>query len=132
MATINPNKYINSDLNVRLPQVNDGDVAIIVDKQAVMQSLYRLFGTEAGEIPFYRGYGLNLKQFLQKPLGESLAREIDEYVSGKIEKYEQRVEIYKVNAVCNFDNSSVILQYYVKIKSTGEIVGLEPLVIPIG
>lgn len=132
MAITNPNRYINSDLNVRLSEVNDKDETVIVDKQAVMQSIYRLFGTEVGEIPFYRGYGLNLKQFVQKPMGEGLAREINEYVSGKIETYEQRVEIYKVNAASNYENSSVILQYYVRIKSTGEIVGLEPLVVPIG
>lgn len=132
MAITNPNKYINSDLNVRLSEVNDSDTAIIVDKEAIMQSLYRLFGTEEGEIPFYRGYGLNLKQFVQKPLGQSLAQDIDEYVSGKIEQYEQRVEVYKVNAVCNYEDTSVTLQYYVKVKSTDEIIGLEPLSIPIG
>ena len=131
-AVINPNRFINSDLNVRLPQVNSSDTTVIVDKEAVMQSIYRLFNTEEGEIPFYRGYGINLKQFVQKPLGPMLAREINEYITAKIEAYEQRVTVYKVNAVSNFENSSVILQYYVKIKTTGEIVGLEPLVVPIG
>lgn len=132
MAILNPNRFINSDLNVRLPQVNSQDITVIVDKEAVMQSIYRLFNTQEGEIPYYRKYGLDLKQFIQKPLGPLLAREINQYVSGKIEMYEQRVEIYKVNAVANFENSSVILQYYVRIKTTGEIVGLEPLVVPIG
>ena len=132
MVALNPNKYINSDLNVRLPQVNDKDVTVIVDKDAILQSLYRLFNTEVGEIPNYRGYGLDLKQFIQKPLGKALAQEINEYVSSRINMYEQRVEIYQVNAVSNFETASVILQYYVRIKTTGEIVGLEPLVIPIG
>lgn len=132
MATFNPNKYINSDLNVRLSQVNDKDVTVIVDRDAILQSLYRLFNTEVGEIPNYRGYGLDLKQFIQKPLGKALAQEINEYVSSRINMYEQRVEIYQVNAVSNFETASVILQYYVRIKTTGEIVGLEPLVIPIG
>ena len=132
MVTNSPNKYINSDLNVRLSQVNDKDVAIIVDKEAILQSIYRLLNTEEGEIPFYRSYGINLRQFLHKPLGQMLAREIHEYISNKITTYEQRVEIYKVNATCNFATSSVILQYYIKIKTTGEIVGLQPIEIPIG
>ena len=129
---MNPNRYINSDLNVRLQEVNSQDTAVIVDKEAVMQSIYRLWGTEEGEIPYYRGYGMNLKQFLQKPLGPMLASDIKEYVDGKIEAYEQRVEVYKVNAASDYVNQSVILQYYVRIKTTGEIVGLEPLVVPIG
>ena len=132
MAIMNPNRYINSDLNVRLQEVNPQDTTVIVDKEAVMQSIYRLWGTEEGEIPYYRGYGMNLKQFLQKPLGPMLARDIKEYVDGKIEAYEQRVEVYKVNAASDYVNQSVILQYYVRIKTTGEIVGLEPLVVPIG
>ena len=132
MAIMNPNRYINSDLNVRLQAVNPQDTTVIVDKEAVMQSIYRLWGTEEGEIPYYRGYGMNLKQFLQKPLGPMLARDIKEYVDGKIEAYEQRVEVYKVNAASDYVNQSVILQYYVRIKTTGEIVGLEPLVVPIG
>ena len=132
MAITNPNRYINSDLNVRLSEVNSQDTTVIVDKEAVMQSIYRLFKTEEGEIPFYRAYGLDLKQFLQKPLGEALAREINEYVSGKLEAFEQRAEVYKVNAISNYTDNSVVLQYYVKIKATGEIIGLEPLAVPIG
>ena len=128
MVKNSPNKYINSDLNVRLSQVNDKDVAIIVDKEAILQSIYRLLNTEEGEIPFYRSYGINLRQFLQKPLGQMLAREIHEYISNKITTYEQRVEVYKVD----FATSSVILQYYLRIKTTGEIVGLQPIEIPIG
>ena len=54
MAIMNPNRYINSDLNVRLQEVNPQDTTVIVDKEAVMQSIYRLWGTEEGEIPYYK------------------------------------------------------------------------------
>ena len=43
MAIMNPNRYINSDLNVRLQAVNPQDTTVIVDKEAVMQSIYRLW-----------------------------------------------------------------------------------------
>lgn len=112
--------------------MNSQDTTVIVDKEAILQSLYRLLHTQEGEIPYYRGYGINLKQFVQKPLGPALAREIKEYIDDKIETYEQRVEIYKVNAASNYQDQTVILQYYVRIKTTGEIIGLEPLVVPIG
>lgn len=132
MATTSSNKYINSDLNVRLPEVNSQDTMVIVDNEAVMQSVYRLFQTEEGEIPNYRGYGLDLKQFVQRPLGESLATEINSYITDKITTYEQRVDVYQVNIVSNFETSSISLQYYLKVKDTGEIIGLEPISIPIG
>ena len=50
MAITNSNRYINSDLNVRLNEVNTQDSIVIVDKEAVIQSIYRLFKTEEGEI----------------------------------------------------------------------------------
>ena len=114
---INPNDYIYSDLNVRLPYVSPQDYTIVTDKEAVLQSVMRLLKTEEGEIPNYRDYGLNLKQFLQQPMGKDLATDVEAYVSSKIVKFEPRVDIYKVNVASDYVNLSVILQYYLKIKS---------------
>ena len=124
--------YINSDLNVRLPHVSPQDSAVIVDKEAILQSIYRLFETEEGEIPFYRKYGLNLEQFLQKPLTERLVKDVDRHVRGKLESFEQRVSIAKANCYANYADNSVILIYWVRLKTTNEIVNLAPLRVPIG
>lgn len=130
--SINPNDYVYSDLNARLPYVAPQDYTIVTDREAILQSIWRLLKTEEGEIPNYRGYGLNLKQFVQRPMGKGLAMEVDSYVSGKIEKYEPRVEVYKSNVASDYNTSSIILQYYLKIKSTEEIIALEPIAVPIG
>jgi len=132
MAITTAKDYINSDLNVRLPHVSPQDSAVVVDKQAILQSIYRLWETEEGEIPYYRKYGLNLKQFLQKPLNESLVRSVDEYVRGKLEAFEQRVSIAKAQGIADYTSNSVILKYWVRLKTTGEIVNLAPLRVPIG
>jgi len=124
--------YINSDLNVRLPHVSPQDSAVIVDKEAILQSIYRLFETEEGEIPFYRKYGLNLKQFIQQPLNESLTRDVDDYVRGKLELFEPRVEVVKSYGVTDYNHSAIMLQYWVRLKTTGEIVNLAPLRVPVG
>lgn len=124
--------YINSDLNVRLPHVSPQDSAVIVDKEAILQSIYRLFETEEGEIPFYRKYGLNLKQYVQRPLTDSLVVEIDDYVREKLESFEQRIDIVKSQGITNYQDKSIYLTYWIRIKSTEEIVNLAPLRVPIG
>lgn len=131
-STINPNDYIFSDLNARLPNVAPQDYTIVTDREAILQSIWRLIKTKEGEIPNYRGYGLDLDQFIQRPMNQMLASNIDEYVSGKIEQYEPRVEVYKSQVLPDYINSQVILQYYLKIKSTEEIIALEPITVPIG
>lgn len=128
----NPNDYVYSDLNARLPYVSPQDSTVITDREAILQSIWRLIKTEEGEIPNYRGYGLNLKQFIQRPMGRSLASEVDSYVTNKLETYEPRVEVYKANVASDYTNYSIILQYYLRIKSTDEIIALEPITVPIG
>jgi len=130
--SINPNNYVYSDLNVRLPYVSPQDSTVITDREAILQSLYRLLKTEEGEIPYYRRYGLDLKQFLQRPLGETLAKEISDYVVDKIKTYEPRVELYQANVTTDYTTLSVLLQYYLRIKSTEEIIALETISVPIG
>ena len=131
-SIINPNDYIFSDLNARLPNVAPQDYTIVTDREAILQSIWRLIKTKEGEIPNYRGYGLDLDQFIQRPMNQMLVSNIDEYVSNKIEQYEPRVEVYKSQVLPDYVNSQVILQYYLKIKSTEEIIALEPITIPIG
>ena len=65
-------------------------------------------------------------------MGKSLASEVDSYVTNKIETYEPRVEVYKANVASDYINYSIILQYYLRIKSTDEILALEPISVPIG
>lgn len=131
-SIINPNDFVYSDLNVRLPYVSPQDSTVITDREAILQSLYRLIRTEEGEIPYYRNYGLNLKQFVQRPMGELLAREISDYIKEKITTFEPRVSIHRTNVTSDYANASVIVQYYLKIKSTEEIIALQPISVAVG
>lgn len=124
--------YVYTDLNTRLETVNPNDIMVIHDAQAIKQSLYRLLYTEVGEIPFYRNYGLNLKQFVQKPLTPETAQSIFNYVESRISAFEPRAEV--INAVTDVDwiNSSVIMEYTFRVRTTGEIFSIAPFVVPVG
>lgn len=112
---------IYTDLNVRLAVVGT-DAINIANAKAILQSVSRLLMTQEGEIPYYRNYGLNLRQFVQKPLTQATANEIYDYVRGKIEKYEQRVNVIGANTEADFNNGIIYMQYTLQVKSTGEII----------
>lgn len=124
--------YVYSDLNVRLNTVDSNDIMIIHDAKAIKQSLYRLLYTEVGEIPFYRNYGLDLKQFVQKPLTPETAQSIFNYVESRIEAFEPRAEIIEAVTDVDWMNSSVIMEYTFRVKTTGEIFSIAPFVVPVG
>ena len=124
--------YVYSDLNVRLNTVDSNDIMIIHDAKAIKQSLYRLLYTEVGEIPFYRNYGLDLKQFVQKPLTPETAQAIFNYVEDRIVAFEPRAEIVEAVTDVDWMNSSVIMEYTFRVKTTGEIFSIAPFVVPVG
>ena len=118
------------DLNVRLPVVNT-DAINITNSKAVLQSITRLFATQEGEIPYYRSYGLNLKQFLQRPLTQVTAQEIYNYVRRKIEMYEKRVDVVGANTNADFNNSVIYMSFTLRVKTTGEIIVTDILDVPL-
>ena len=114
--------FIFSDLNVRDEFVSDSTSVLIYDTEDIIQSVWRLLNTEEGEIPNYRNYGINVKQFLQYPLAYETIKDIYDYVKGKIETYETRVSVYRANADVDFDNGLIIFDFYLLLRNSGEVV----------
>ena len=73
-------KKIFLDLNTRLSIIEPEDTMVVSDAQAIKQSLWRLFNTKEGEIPYFRGYGIDVEQFCQQPMNQDTAQEINEYI----------------------------------------------------
>ena len=110
------------DINVRDPFVTTSTDIMIEDAKVIIQSILRLITTQEGEIPNYRSYGLNLKQFSQYPLTKQTASYISNYVENKINTFEQRVVVQKSILEADFENNAINMQMVVRIKSTGELV----------
>lgn len=107
-----------SDLNTRFDTSNLKFLS--KDAQAVIQSIWRLITTEEAEIPYYRDYGCNLKQFEQYPMTEITADEIFEYIKERINKYEPRGELVSSDAIADLTNNTLHMKLYIKVKATGE------------
>ena len=118
------NGYIFKDLNVRDEFVTDSKDVMIYDTKVVVQSIWRLMTTEEGEIPNFRNYGLNIKQFLQYPLTEETVNTIYNYVKNRVEAFEERADIIKSDVDVNFETGYIYMIFYLRMKSTGDVVKL--------
>lgn len=117
---------IFSDINVRLDDVDNSDRMVVYDSKAVKQSLIRLVKTREGEIPYFRAYGLNLRQFVQMPINFDTGELVYDHVLSKIERFEERVEVLDDISVINIDygNEYISLDIAVKILDTGEVFNI--------
>ena len=118
------NGYIFKDLNVRDPYVTDSTDVMIYDSKVIVQSIWRLMNTEEGEIPNFRNYGLNIKQFMQYPLTEETVSSIYNYVKSRIEAFEDRAEVIKSDVDVNFESGYIYMIFYLRMKNTGDVVKL--------
>lgn len=124
MANVSKNSYIFSDLNVRDSFVSSSLETLLYDSKVVVQSVWRLINTVVGEIPNFRDYGLDIKQFLQFPLNKKTINDIYEYVSTRIEFFEDRAEVLNSVVDVDFEQGIIFMKFVLRVKSTGEVVSL--------
>lgn len=124
--------YIFADLNVRDPFVSSSNNVLLYDTKVVVQSVWRLITTEEGEIPNFRGYGLNIKQFVQYPLTNRTVDTIYNYVKSRVQAYESRANIIKAQVTTNVLTGVIGMYFLLQMKSTGETVKLPVWNIQVG
>lgn len=123
--------YIYLDPNVRDILVSPSTDMMLKDSKVVVQSVWRLLNTEEGEIPNFRNYGLNIKQFMQYPLTDATVNLIYNYVKGRIEAFEVRTEVIKALVDVDFNVGKIMMSFYIRIIETREVVKLPVWVVQV-
>lgn len=116
--------YIYLDPNVRDILVSPSTDMMLKDSKVVVQSVWRLVNTEEGEIPNFRNYGLNIKQFMHYPLTDTTVNLIYNYVKGRIEAFEVRTEVVKALVDVDFNIGKIMMSFYIRIIKTNEVIKL--------
>lgn len=116
--------YILYDLNVRDPFVSTSSDLMLKDTKVVVQSLWRLLTTEEGEIPNFRSYGLDVKQFSQYPLTPTTAKHIYDYVIERIKVFEPRAKIISATLDADINQGMILITMTAQVIPTGEVVQL--------
>ena len=116
--------YIYLDPNVRDILVSPSTDMMLKDSKVIVQSVWRLMNTEEGEIPNFRNYGLDVKQFGQYPLTDGTIGTIYDYVKGRIEAFEVRTEVIRADVDVDFTEGLISMAFYIRIIETAEVVKL--------
>lgn len=116
--------YIYLDPNVRDLLVSDSTDVMLKDSKVIVQSVWRLVNTEEGEIPNFRNYGLNVKQFLQYPVTDETVRTIYNYVKGRIESFELRTKVTRAYVDIDFSTGKIMMDFYLELLENGDVVKL--------
>lgn len=124
--------YIFADLNARDSFVSPSTETLLYDTKVVVQSIWRLLTTEEGEVPNFRNYGLSLKKYSQYPMTREVVNEIYKYVKVRVETFEPRGEIISSELSADFNDGSIGLRFFVRVKSTGEVVKLPTWTVQLG
>ena len=123
--------YVFADLNVRDALVSKSEDVLLYDTKDIIQSLWRLLTTQEGEIPNFRDYGIDVKQFLQYPLTDSTIRGIYNYVKGKVATYEKRVDLIRTNVSVSFETGEIRMVLFARLKASGEVIALPTWVVQV-
>ena len=132
MAEVVNTQRVWQDLNVRDSFVSPSTDFLLYDTKVVVQSIWRLITTEEGEIPNFRAYGLSIKKYSQYPLTKDTIDTIYNYVKDRVAAFEDRGEIIKADVNASIEQQVVSMNFYVRVKKTGEVVKLPTWVVPVG
>jgi len=133
--TYTEQKYIYKDLSLDIKEnaivsagfsksINGSDIKASFDLAAIKNSLQNLFNTLPGQRFLFPQYGLDLYQFLFQPITLDNANLIGNAIYQKIQLYEPRVQILKVNVTAIPDDSYYNITIIIEIpilKLTTEI-----------
>lgn len=117
-------QYVLQDLNARDPFVSTSTDFLLYDEKVILQSLWRLITTQEGEIPNFRVYGLDVKQFSQYPMTEETVNTIYNYVKSRVTEFEERAEIVRAEVDANPEQGYIYMSFYVRMSISGNTVKL--------
>lgn len=123
-SSVEEGTYIYVDPNARDILVSDSTKAMLYNSKVVVQSVWRLFNTEEGEIPNFRNYGINIRQFLQYPLTDETINAIYEYVKRRVEIFENRAQVIRADVDIDFSTGKIFMIFFLRMLNNGEVVKL--------
>ena len=122
LVTARDRQYSDFNLLFR-PRSSDGDIFLVTDAGAVLQSVKSLILTNSFERPFRSNIGGNLGDFVFE-LNDSFTRfEIEDAIRRTIDNYEPRARVTSVK-ITSIGDQSVDILVELRIVQTQEIVRL--------
>ena len=106
------------DLDILLRKQQDGDLKVMTDEDAVVNSLSNIFGTMQGQRRMLPEFALPFFNILFEPIDEQTAYLIGNEMLSAIQKWEDRIEVLNVNVFPDEDNLQYIVTLTFKLRTS--------------
>lgn len=114
-----PENYTYSDVDKGLTIDSSGNVKILYDIDAIIQSLKMIIGAFTGE--YVRSpIGSRIIQFVGRLMSDSVAEDIRDEVVATISEFEPRVEVLGVVTIPDYDRNRYQISIRLRVRSLGE------------
>ena len=123
-------EYVFSDLSLDfLAHPITGDIAILYDYDAINQSILNIIGTQRFERPF-ENYSVasRIRTLLFELSGNSLMNELKSELFTAIINNEPRILLYDIIVYEKFEENSIGVQIYYKIRTFDRVVQLDTII----
>lgn len=109
-----------SDLHYQLDITSEGNVKLVKNHDAIVQSIKTILATYPGERYNEPEFGSRLRDFLFEIMEDATAYFMKVEVTDSVTKWEPRIAVKGVQVVPNYDNNTYELTVRYVIRSTGE------------
>jgi len=118
------NRYIDFDLNFQAHPVT-GDISIVVDSDAVIQSLKNLILTKPYENPFEANKGSKVTAFLFEPISPMSANSLKDEIRLLITNFEPRAEVIDISVFADIDDNGYEVTIMFNVVNIPDIITLD-------
>jgi len=94
------------DFDINLSKQSDGDVKVMIDEDAIKNSLINIFSTMIGSRRMLPDAFVGIHRILFEPMDDGTANRLGEGLVGAIRKWDSRVIIDNFNIDIDYDNSA--------------------------
>lgn len=119
--------YIYSDVDYGLEIDSLGNVKVLTDKDAIIQSLRIILASLIGEHPRSM-IGSNLIRYLGEEIDDEVAEDIEDEITDAINQYEKRFQITQVQAIPQPDQNSYSIKIFGVIPEIRERVAYNTVI----
>jgi phage baseplate assembly protein W len=106
------------DLDILLRKQQDGDLKVMTDEDAVVNSLSNIFGTMQGQRRMLPEFALPFFNILFEPIDEQTAYLIGNEMLNAIQLWEDRIEVLNVNVYPDEDNLQYVVTLTFKLRTS--------------
>ena len=106
------------DLDILLRKQQDGDLKVMTEEDAVVNSLSNIFGTMQGQRRMLPEFALPFFNILFEPIDEQTAYLIGNEMLNAIQLWEDRIEVLNVNVYPDEDNLQYVVTLTFKLRTS--------------